>query len=59
MYQMWRMSKVASAATTSGLALILTFSLREKELPLSFSPVGKEGRAAPSEGRRVGLGEVG
>src|SRR5438067_4436994 len=40
------------------LTLILTFSLREKELvpgmraklPLPFSPLGREGRAAPSEG---------
>jgi hypothetical protein len=37
--------------------LILTFSQREKELPLPFSPLGREGRVAPSEGKGVGMGE--
>ena len=37
--------------------LILTFYQGEKEPPLPFSPLGREGRAAPSEGKGVGVGE--
>jgi hypothetical protein len=39
------------------VTLILTFSLREKELPLPFSLFGRDGRGAPSEGKGVGMGE--
>ena len=36
------------------MALILTFSQREKELSLLISPFGRDGREAPSEGKGVG-----
>src|SRR5688572_4677045 len=37
--------------------LILTFSLREKELPLPFSPFGRDGREAPVRALERAVGE--